>query len=128
MKNFEAIFLGTVIKAGERKIFRDKNQKEYVSETLAQEINVQALDIRQTTQFKRLFSDYTTNLKQNALAPHIGNENFRRAILDYGTKDFKKYDVRLKSDIERLLKNMKKRYGYTKKNAIKAIIYIIDKK
>ncbi len=128
LKNFEAIYLGTVIKAGERKVFRDKNQKEYVSETLAQEINVQGLDIRQTTQFKRLFADYTTNLKQNALAPHIGNENFRRAILDYGTKDFKKYDIRLKADIERLLKNMKKRYGYTKKNAIKAIIYIIDKK
>ncbi len=127
-KNFEAIYVGTVSKPIERRNFRQKNQKEYVTDTLAQEINVHGKKITQTNQFKRLFIDYTTNLKQNALAPYISNENFRRALLDYGTKDFEKYDSRLKKDIIRLLNNMKKRFGYTKNSAIEASLYIIDKK
>ncbi len=127
-KNFEAIYLGTVSGVANRVEFRKKQQKEYVTQTLSQEIKVQGLEIDKTTQFKNLFIDYTTNLKQNALAPYIANDNFRRALLDYNKKDFEKYDKRLKSDIIRLIKNLKKRYGYTNKTAIYSILYILDKK
>ncbi len=124
-KNFEAIYLGTVSKPIDRKNFRQKQQKEYVTITLAQEIKLQGKKITQTEQFKRLFIDYTMNLKENSLAPFIGNENFRRALIDYGTKNFAKYENRLKTDIKRLLNNMKKRYGYTTSGAIESILHIL---
>lgn len=127
-KNFEAIYVGTVSKPEDRRNFREKNQKEYVTETLSQEINVQGKKINQTKQFKRLFIDYTTNLKQNVLAPYINNENFRRALQDYNTKNFEKYDTRLKDDVKRLIQSMKSKFNYTKNSAIISALYIIDKK
>lgn len=128
LKNFEAIYLGATAKVNERIDFRKKQQKEYVSQTLSQEIKVKGIEINKTEQFKKLFIEYTTNLKQNALAPYVGNENFRRALQDIGKKEFDKYDKRLKSDINRLINNMKKRFGYNKTNAIKAVLYVLDRR
>ncbi len=127
-KNFEAIYLGTVSKSEQRLEFRKKKQKEYVSQTLAQEINLHGIEITKTKQFKVLFIDYTTNLKQNAFAPYANNKNFRNALLDIGKKDFEKYDNRLKIDIKRLIENMRKKYGYNKTTAIQTILYVLDKK
>ena len=128
LKNFEAIYLGTVSKQQERENFRKKQLKEYISQTLAQEIKLQGKKITQTEQFKRLFADYTANLKENALLPYIDNLNFRQAVIDYGSKDFEKYDKRLRMDIIRLIKNMKKKYHYTVNSATEAILHVIDKK
>ncbi|MBN2891513.1 MAG: hypothetical protein JXL97_06585 [Bacteroidales bacterium] len=127
-KNFEAIYLGTVSGINSRLEFRKKQQKEYVTHTLSQEIKVLGVEITKTTQFRKLFIEYTTNLKQNALAPYVGNENFRRALLEFGKKDFEKYDKRMKLDINRLIVNMKKRFGYNKVSAIHTILYILEKK
>jgi predicted Ser/Thr protein kinase len=128
LKNFEAIYLGTVSKAQERLNFRKQQQKEYVSQTLAQEINLLNKKITQTTQFKRLFIDYTTNLKQNALVRYIDNKNFRNGLKDFGTKDFNKYEIRLKNDIQRLIQNMKHHYHYSVDGAIEATLHILNKK
>ncbi len=126
-KNFEAIFLGTLSSQKQRIEFRKKQHKEYVSYTLSQEIKLKSKNITKTKQFKDLFIDYTTNLKQNAFAPYANNENFRNAIIDFGKKKFDKYDTRLKNDIKRMIKNMKKNYGYTKTTALKTILYVLDK-
>jgi len=126
LKNFEAIYLGTVSKPSQRQEFRNKKQKEYVTYTLSQEIKLQDKTISQTKQFKELFIDYTNNLKQNAFAPYANNVNFRNAVLDIGKTNFKKYETRLKEDVLRLISNMKKKFGYNKTTAIQTIIYVLD--
>jgi len=128
LKNFEAIFIGAVSNENERLAFRNKQLKEYISTTLAQEIKVHDKKITQTSQFRRLFIDYTSNLKQNALIPFLDNQNFRQAVIDFGTKNFEKYDSRLKNDIHRLIKNLKHRYRYTTSSAIDTVLYVIDNK
>lgn len=128
LKNFEAIFLGTISNEQERLRFRQKQLKEYISTTLAQEIKVFNKKITQTNQFRKLFIDYTTNLKQNALIPYIDNLNFRQAVIDFGTKNFEKYDNRLKNDVQRLIKNLKHKFKYTTASARDAILYVIDNK
>ncbi len=127
LKNFEAIYLGTVSTPIQRSEFRNKKHKEYISQTLSQEIKVQGLEITQTKQFKELFIDYTTNLKQNALAPFLNNENFRRALQDYGRKDFEKYEKRLQTTVNRLINSLKKRYNYSKTTAVQIVLYVLDK-
>jgi predicted Ser/Thr protein kinase len=126
-KNFEAIFLGTLSKPDERKKFRENTLKEYISKTLSQEMNVDAKEIGDTLQYKYLFARYTANLKEHALAPYLNNANFRRAILDYGEKKFQNYDERLKTDVCRLINNLKKIQNYSKKGAQQICIYVIDK-
>jgi len=126
-KNFEAIFLGTVSSEAQRKTFRKNALRDYISKTLAQEISIENKAIDATEQFKYLFARYTANLKDNALAPYNGNDNFRRAIADYGTKNFYTYDERLRSDIKRLIINLKNKYSYSKRGAIQICTYVIDK-
>ena len=127
-KNFEAIFLGTVSSINERKKLRNDIRKEYITKTLAQEINISNKKPIETEQFKTLFKKYTSNLKENALLPYSNNKNFRSAILDYGKKQFKTYDKRLKEDVIRLLDNLQKDYKYSEVSAIQVCIYALDKK
>lgn len=127
-KNFEAIFLGTVSTSTQRQEFRKNKQREYVTFTLAQEIKVQNKQITETKQYHDLFIDYTTNLKQNALAPYTNNDNFRNALIDFGKKEFEKYDQRLKNDVLRLIKNLQKKFKYTQKSALQIVQYVFDKK
>lgn len=128
LKNFEAIFLGAVSDEQERQEFRTKQLKDYISTTLAQEIKVFNKKITQTNQFRKLFIDYTTNLKQNALIPYIENLNFRQAVIDFGNKNFEKYDNRLKNDVQRLIKNLKHKFRYTTASAKDTVLYVIDNK
>lgn len=128
LKNFEVIILGTTTPTAQRIEFRKNKQKEYVSTTLAQEIQIQGKKITETKQFKDLFIDYTTNLKQNALAPYENNELFKSALKDFGKKEFEKYDVKIKNDIKRIIKNLTKKYNYTIKSAIEIIEYVLNKK
>jgi predicted Ser/Thr protein kinase len=127
LKNFEAIFLGTTSTPNQRKNFRSETHKEYVKKTLSQEINVKGLELSETEQFKFLFEKYIRNLKENALAPYFENENFRRAISDYGTDAFKKYDSKLKRDITRLIANLSKEFNYTEEGARQVSLYVVDK-
>jgi predicted Ser/Thr protein kinase len=126
-KNFEAMFLGTTSTQAEREAFRKDTQNEYVSKTLYSEMQQEGKSIEKTEQFKELFDRYTRNLKENALQPYVNNENFRRAIHDYGSKSFKAYDGRLKRDVELLLANLVKKFHYTKEGARQIALYVIDK-
>ncbi|MBO73599.1 MAG: serine protein kinase [Flavobacteriales bacterium] len=108
--------------------FRKDVQTTYISQTLAQEIKIEGFDIKETALYKKILDKYTRSLKKNALTPFVENENFRRALLDYDSNAFSKYDARLKKGIKHLVKNLIKKYGYTKEGAIQVIIYLIDNK
>ncbi|PLX01265.1 MAG: serine protein kinase, partial [Marinilabiliales bacterium] len=125
-KNIEALFLGTTSTLKERKSFRQDIQTEYITQTLAQEINIRGKKIEQTKLFEKLLNKYNKNLKENALALYNDNDNFRRAILDYNSQDFKKYDHRLKSDVNRMINNLVKNFQYTEEGALQVCLYVLD--
>jgi hypothetical protein len=124
--NIEKMFIGNVA-ASIRNEFRQEQLNEYITTTLAQEIRVHGKDIKATEQFNNLYTKYTKNLKENSLAPYIDNENFRRAIQDFGTKAYEKYDYRLRRDVEHLFKNLHAKYLYTKEGAREVSLYVLDK-
>ena len=125
-KNFEALYMGVNSTETQRRSFRNKIQKEYISRTLAQEIRIENKHITETDQYKSLFKKYTKNLKENALAPYINNDNFRRALQDYHTKNFQSYDASIKKDINRLIDKLGKNNGYTEEGALNVALYAID--
>ncbi len=127
LKDFEAIFLGTTGRAEERKIFRESVRSEYVRKTLYKEIRLENKAITDTAQFNAMFEKYKGNLRENALAPFSNNENFRRAIQDFGSVSFRTYDNRLRRDVSRLLGQLQKKFNYTEDGARQVSIYVLDK-
>jgi hypothetical protein len=126
-KNFEAIFLGATSTSMMRESFRRDIQNEYVSKTLSIEIQVKNKRLEETEQFKSLFEKYTKSLKENALAPYINNDSFRMAIKDYNTLSFRKYDSRLKKDVQQLLTQLVERFDYELEGAKQISLYALDK-
>lgn len=127
-KNIEAIFLGTTSTWAQRKSFRKEIHHEYVTKTLAQDINIKNMNITGTDQFKSLFEKYTRNLKENSMAPYVDNDNFRRAVLDYKTPAFNSFDDRIKKDVLHLINNLMNKYKYSLEGARQVTIYVLDKK
>jgi predicted Ser/Thr protein kinase len=126
LKNFEAIFLGTTSPTDARLAFRKEVHHEYITNTLSRELRYEKKNIDKTTQFQNLFEKYIRNLKENALAPYAENENFRRAIMDYGKAGFNTYDDRLRRDIPHLFANLKKKFGYTEAGAKMVCLHVLD--
>lgn len=127
-KNFEAIFLGTTSTSFQRKNFRIDAHNVYVRKTLSQEINLKGKKLIESEQFLSLFSKYIRNLKENALAPYIGNENFRRAINDFGAEGIATFDTKLQRDVNRLIANLQKKFNYSVEGARQVSLYVVDKK
>jgi len=127
-KNFEALFLGTLSSSEERKAFRKEIHNEYVTYTLSYEIKLLKKEIQETKLFSTLFEKYTRNLKENALANYSQNDNFRRALLDFGTTGYKSYDNIVKNTISRMINNLKCKFGYNSEGARQMALYVIDKK
>ncbi|MBU0488601.1 MAG: serine protein kinase PrkA [Bacteroidetes bacterium] len=126
-KTFETLILGAEVTDEQRKLFRKDEQKEYSSRTVAQEIRLKQRVITATDQYKMMFEKYIRNLKKNALVPYIDNENFRRAINEHGTSGYNTFDARLRRDINFLLSNLKKKFGYTEDGAKIIALYVLDK-
>ncbi|MDP2908825.1 MAG: serine protein kinase PrkA [Nanoarchaeota archaeon] len=122
----EIRILGAHTGSSARKAFREYTQKEYTSKTLTQEIQIEGKKITETMLYKNLFGKYVYNLKENVLDPLIENLNFRNSIKDYGTKAFDTYDKKIKGDVEYLINNLTKKFGYTKEGASQVCVYIID--
>jgi hypothetical protein len=122
----ESKLLGKKIDETKRKKFREETQHEYTSNTLTQEILVGQKSIVQTNIYKELRSRYVQNLKQKSLDPFLGNANFRRAIKDYDTKDFKTYDKKIRDDVRFLMRNLRRKFNYTEQGAREVCIYVID--
>ncbi|HKK90331.1 MAG TPA: hypothetical protein VJ936_02960, partial [Desulfobacteraceae bacterium] len=60
------------------------------------------------------------------LEPFLKNANFRRAIKDFESDQFRTYDKRIKSDVNFLISNMMKKFNYTRQGANEVCIYVID--
>ncbi len=106
--------------------FRVDTQKKYTSITLPQEILRDNLHITETALFKHLHSKYVYNLKEKVLEPFLENENFRRAVKDFGGDSFKTYDKKIRYDITYMIENLQKKFRYSQRGAKEICIYVID--
>ena len=127
-KNFEALFLGALSTSTERKEFRKDIHNEYVTFTLSYEIKLLKKEINETKLYCSLFEKYTRNLKENAMTLYSQNDNFRRALIDFGNQGFNSYDNLVKNTISRMINNLKKKFGYSSEGSKQMALYVIDKK
>lgn len=126
MENIESrIFVGIDAAAG-REELRNRQLNEFVSYTLTQEMKLDNKTLTQTRQFTDLFDRYVESLKKSALAPYTGNENFRRSIAEYGKPEFESYDEKLRGDIENMLGNLQRKFGYTSVGALIVARHVIE--
>ncbi len=125
-QSVETRLLGSNVDKAERLAFRSDTQKEYTSKTLTQEIMVEGKPITETKIYESMYDRYVHNLKEKVLDPFLKNENFRRAIKDYNTEDFKAYDRKIRDDVTYLINNLCEKYKYTELGAKEVCIYVID--
>jgi hypothetical protein len=119
------LFTGSIdkIKSSE---FRSYVLKQYTTNALTQEMMIEGKSIEETKLFDSLHERYVHNLKNKVLEPFIENQNFRRAIKDFETEDFKTYDNRIKADVKFLIKNLIEKFHYSDQGANEICIYVID--
>lgn len=122
----ESFLLSPEASERSRSEFRAETRSEYISTTIAQEMQIEGKQLPETTLFKRLFERYTRRLRENALKPYAMNENFRRALVDFGTPAFNAYDERLRRDVTLMLHNLKSRFHYTHDSARQIVLYLLD--
>lgn len=125
-EGIERSFLGRQADEAERQNFRREIQNQYTAKTLTQEILLEGKAITVTEVYKSLRERYVHNLKEKVMDPFLQNENFRRAIKDYGTDAFNAYDRRIRREVTFLMRNLKRKYGYTEQGAREICIYVID--
>ncbi|MBW1776313.1 MAG: serine protein kinase PrkA [Deltaproteobacteria bacterium] len=122
----ESRLLGGDIEAEKRIAFRKEVQKEYTSNTLTREIMVEGKPITETELYVSMHGRYVFNLKKKVLEPFLKNENFRRAVKEYGEEDFKAHDRKIREDVTFMMQNLVKRFRYTAQGAKEIGIYVID--
>ena len=106
--------------------FRSDVQKTYTTTTLTQEIMHEGLSVVETTLFQKLFQKYVYNLKEKVLDPFLKNENFRMAIRDFDTDEFRTYDSKIRDDVIFMIENLQSRYHYSRQGAKEICMYVID--
>ena len=121
----ENSLMGEEISDALRKVFRKEVVDEYASDTLNQ-IFLDKKSITETKQYQSLFERCIYNVKENIFDSLIENESFRRAIKDYGTKEFDKYDKKLQHDVPLLMKNLQEKFNYTSESAKQICFYALD--
>jgi len=127
LAGIESRLLDPKVEEKARQAFRLETQREYASRTLTQEIMNEGKDATETELYESLHDRYVYNLKEKVLDPFLENENFRRAIKDYDSEDFKTYDKRIRADVTFLINNLEDRYAYSELGAKEVCIYVIDK-
>ncbi len=126
LARIEDSLLGPDAKEGRRRQFRADTQRAYTSRTLTQEIMVGGKQIEETELYQSLQARYLFHLKERVLEPFLGNANFRRALKDFGTDDFKTYDRKIQHDVRFLIGNLCDRFGYNDSSAREVCLYVID--
>lgn len=126
LSGIERRLLGASSNAYRRALFRRETQKEYTTRTLPQDILIEEKPVTETDLFENLHERYIHNLKEKVLEPFLDNENFRRAIMDYETENFKTYDKRIREDVVYLMNNLSEKYRYTQQSAREVCVYVID--
>ena len=86
----------------------------------------EGLSITETTLFQTLFQRYVYNLKEKVLEPFLKNENFRMAVRDFDSDEFKTYDQKIGSDVTFMIENLQNKFGYTRQGAKAVCLYVID--
>ena len=125
-KGIEIHLLGTKTVLARHLSFRRDVQKEYTSRTLTQEILIEGKSITETFLYGALHERYVFNLKEKALDPFMDNKNFRMAVKDYGSEEYKTYDKRIQNDVSFLIVNLCNKFRYTQQGAKEVCIYVID--
>ena len=125
-QGIENHLLGAKTVQAKRLSFRRDVQKEYTSRTLTQEILMEGKSIVQTALYDSLHERYVFNLKEKVLDPFVDNKNFRMAIKDYGSDDFKTYDKRIRNDVSFLIANLCSKFRYNQQGAKEVCLYVID--
>ncbi|WP_310600670.1 serine protein kinase PrkA [Desulfobulbus sp.] len=123
---FQRIESRLMIAAGGAAAFRASVQKAYTSSALTQEILRDNLAVTETGLYQHLYERYIHTLKEKVLDPFLENENFRRAVKEFDQESFKAYDQKIQSDIRFMMKNLQKKFGYTRQGAKEICIYVID--
>ncbi len=126
LAGIEEHLLGPDTKEGRRKEFRADTQREYTSQTLTQEMMVEGKRIGDTKLFADLHKRYVHSLKEQVLEPFLKNTNFRRALKDYGTDEFRTYDRRIRSDVTYLIANLCDHFDYNESSAREVCLYVLD--
>ena len=125
-ESIELRLIGANSSQKSRLTFRHETQKKYTTKTMAQEIIIEGKKINETGLYNNLHERYVHNLKEKVLDPFLENENFRRAIKDYHSEEFKAYDKRIRDDVTFVIKNLCEKYKYNEKGAQEVLIYVID--
>ncbi len=123
---FQRIESRLMVSVAEAANFRVGVQKTYTSSTLTQEILRDNKPVTETALYLHLHERYIHNLKEKVLEPFLENENFRRAIKEFDQESFKTYDKKIQSDVKFMMKNLQKKFGYTRQGAKEICIYVID--
>ncbi len=109
-----------------RREFREETQRTFTANTLTQEIMVAGKHITDTDLYGELRDRYVFHLKEKVLEPVLKNANFRRALKDLDTEEFRTYDQKIQNDVRFLVSNLCDRYGYNESSAREACLYVID--
>jgi predicted Ser/Thr protein kinase len=125
-KTMEKCLMGEKANNHERYLFRRSIHQEYTARTLTQEILLEGKPITATNVYNLLHERYVFNLKEKVLDPFLENENFRRAIKDYDTEDFKTYDKKIREDVAFMMNNLCEKWKYTEQGAKEICMYVID--
>lgn len=126
LEGIERYLLDAKMDKEKRISFRKETQKMYASRTLTQEIMLEARSLAETELYGVMHERYVHNLKERVLDPFQKNENFRRAIKDYGHENFKTYDKKIMNDVTCLILKLCEKFGYTGKGAKEVCIYVVD--
>ena len=106
--------------------FRASVQKTYTTLALPQEMLRDGLTIEETSLFLHLYEKSIHTLKEKVLEPFLKNENFRRAVKDYNTEEYRTYDKKIRTDVTFLMRNLQKKHRYSRQGAKEICIYVID--
>ena len=122
---FERIESRLMVPEADAFAFRNSTQKAYTS-TLTQDILRDNMKITDTALYQHLHERYIHNLKDKVLDPFLENENFRRAVKEFDQESFKSYDKKIQEDVRFMVKNLQKKFGYTRQGAKEICIYVVD--
>ncbi|MGE4558924.1 MAG: serine protein kinase PrkA, partial [Desulfobulbus sp.] len=123
---FERIESRLMVSSYDAAAFRASVQRAYTSSTLTQEILRDNMQVTQTALYQQLHERYIHHLKEKVLDPFLDNENFRRAVKEIDQETFKTYDQKIQSDVRFMMKNLEKKFGYSRQGAKEICIYVID--
>jgi predicted Ser/Thr protein kinase len=126
LAGIEEHLLGPDVGVDRRREFRAETQRIYTSQTLTQEIMLGGKPITETELYLALRDRYVFHLKSKVLEPFLENVNFRRALKDLGTEEFKTYDTKIQADIRFVIGNLCDRFGYNEHSAREVCLYVID--